>query len=218
MSRNRQFAVEVPSVDHFREMISQETFVEFLRGQDVLKNLREDEQIGPLLDDLMAGKKLSTEDFGRLAVNSTARNALLPLLTIAHVHVVQTKDAMSELPLYAEVRCIRSDENGHFVWKVVDFEPVRPGQQREPILRLKKVRIKPGPDRRDYLGLFIYREFRELTDKDEPELALNTLLASGVPEWVQDGDRALFLRLRWLFRPGNLAQVRLKGPGPGKGF
>jgi hypothetical protein len=128
------------------------------------------------------------------------------------------------LPLYAEVRSIQSDDDGYFVWKVLDFELVNPGQPRQPVVRLKKVRIEPGPSRQDYLGLFVYREFKELTDPDDDhedskaQLTIDSILASGVPAWVQDDDQIFFLRLHWLFRPGNLAQVHLKGPGPGRGF
>ncbi len=222
--RNRQLAVELPSLEVLQDTLGQENFIDYLTISQVLEPLWDDPQISPLLDDLVTDVTPTREDLKRIIANSKARMALLPLLTIKEILPVQTRDASSELPLYAEVRCIQSDDDGYFVWKVLDFEPVRPGQPRQPIVRLKKVPIEPGPSRQDYLGLFVYREFKEQATQEadpqdiEPELTIETILASGVPQWVQDDDQVLFLRLHWLFRPGNLAQVRLSGPGPGKGF
>ncbi len=222
--RNRQMAVELPGLEALQETVGQKNFIDYLTSTEILEPLWEDSQTAPLLEDLVTDVTPEREDLKRIIANSKSRSVLLPLLTIKAILPVQTRDASSELPLYAEVQCIQSDDDGYFVWKVLDYEPVNPGQPREPVVRLKKVRIEPGPSRQDYLGLYVFREFKEVidagdnSDDADGELSIDSILASGVPEWVQDDDQIFFLRLHWLFRPGNLAQVRLQGPGPGRGF
>jgi multidrug efflux pump subunit AcrA (membrane-fusion protein) len=62
-------------------------------------------------------------------------------------------------------------------------------------------------------GLFAYRQL-----EDAGGLPPHSPVALGVPDGFKDGQRAAYVRERWLFRPGDLVDVSFEEPGTGAGL
>jgi len=143
---------------------------------------------------------------------------LLKLPRIGDLTVLETEKDGEPGPLFVDHKALGQDDQGYYVWKVenlqfpADAERVLAEQTFEPVLTLKRVPVVPGERRLAILG-YLYRELADAGGLQHFEP-----LALGVPEGIEDGDRVLFVRQRWHFRPGDLVQVGLKDPGPGAGF
>lgn len=96
---------------------------------------------------------------------------------------------------------VLTDDKGPYVWKAVGTEHGQAPEDRNPILTVRKVRIGLGDRRRSILG----RVLRELTDMGE--LTPRDMLIADPPEGLKSGDKVVFMRKRWLFRPGDVAGV-----------
>ncbi len=128
-------------------------------------------------------------------------------------------------PLYVEERCLYTDDEGSYVWRVVEREAPGASGRLAQKLRLHKVRVVPGDDTVDFVGLFKYRILKdagELADGGDSvfvdPMAEPALLAAGVPEGVGEGDFVAKTRERWLFHPGDLAEVVIPRRNLGPGF
>lgn len=104
------------------------------------------------------------------------------------------------LPLLTEERTLYEDEQGHYVWQVVNGQAGRP---YPPVLHLKKVRVELGDKILPILGgLYVFHELSDtggLTEKD--------LLAMDVPTDYTDGGYMLLQRKQWLLRPGQIVDT-----------
>ncbi|HUT01155.1 MAG TPA: HlyD family efflux transporter periplasmic adaptor subunit [Phycisphaerae bacterium] len=220
--RNYQEVVDLPGAEDLRQMISLPRFVEAARKDGNVRRLMADPELGPLLAAIEPNRPPDVGAIEKLCANSRIHSALYPLMSVRDVLPVLVKDPTAVAPLYLEVKCL--DPGEQFVWKVMDLENPLPGRRVNPVVRLKKVFVRPGKDRLSLLGLYTFREFLEVMTgpegqaKKRPDLANDDLLATGVPAWVRDGDRVLLVRKRWIFRPGDLIDVHLSMPGPGRGL
>ncbi|QGJ71195.1 Hypothetical protein PBC10988_28980 [Planctomycetales bacterium 10988] len=107
---------------------------------------------------------------------------------------------------------LHQDDKGWFVWKIEDMGTSR-ARPESKVLTLKKVRVKPGSKRVNLLNLI------EATSlEDDGGLPLYTPIAANVPSEVKDGGKVLLVRERWLFRPGDLAQVETRNQRAPEGF
>jgi len=115
--------------------------------------------------------------------------------------------------LGVEARTLHPEAGGHWVWQVERDSARAAGGDAGSALRLRRVHVTLGERRRKLLGLY---EFCELGDPGG--LREHDVLAASVPPGVKDGDRVLFVRDRWLFRPGDVARVLLHDSGTGPGL
>jgi hypothetical protein len=115
--------------------------------------------------------------------------------------------------LGVEARALRKDAVGHWLWKVERTGADSDDAEADDVLWLRRVRVKLGPRLRKFLGLYEFKELADAADLEERDL-----VAADVPDGVKDGDRVLFVRDRWLFRPGDLVRVLLKRGGAGPGL
>jgi hypothetical protein len=62
----------------------------------------------------------------------------------------------------------------------------------------------------DFLGIYV---FRSVSTKNniplQKAIAQESFIATGVPEGIKDGDKVIFSRENWLFRPGELVKIDL---------
>jgi len=154
----------------------------------------------------------------RVAAELPSDPELLKLPRIGDITVLETEKEGEPGPLFVDHKALCQDDQGYYVWKVenlnlpADAEQVLAEQSFEPVLKLRRVPVVPGERRLAILG-YLYRELADTGSLEHFEP-----LALGVPEGIKDGDRVLFVRQRWQFRPGDLVRVGLKDSSPGAGF
>lgn len=113
--------------------------------------------------------------------------------------------------LYASEDSIRTDAEGPFLWKVLDFthEDLLPPDQ---LIHVAKMRIELGPSRIPFLGNWVFQQVilqDDSFDAKQHLVAGKLMVQDGLPdEWV--GDTLLIDRdNQWLVRPGDLVKVDL---------
>lgn len=112
---------------------------------------------------------------------------------------------------FIEEKAILEDDQGHFIWKIIDPSP-HGDMMDNRTYEVQKFRVTPGPTRAPFLGNWV---FQEITI-DEPEFNPETDRFMGELS-VQDGDvndwNGTRVRIdsgpRWMLRPGDLAKVDL---------
>ncbi len=109
---------------------------------------------------------------------------------------------------------LQQDKEGHFVWKILDRQIGRLGQEGDRMLKVKKVRVVPGEKHFPVLGLAVVREVRVAEGEElDPAVDLITgpiVLPPGEEEnW--SGEHVFFDVERWVLRPGDLVGVDLTG-------
>jgi len=114
--------------------------------------------------------------------------------------------------LYVEAnRSLRKDDEGYFVWA----DPSRGPEERAPedhVLRLKKFRVVPGDQYRNYQDLYLMREIVEA-----PGLAQGSLVAADVPADFAGGPVVVDTP-EWVLRPGEIVPVYLNADPPAPGL
>lgn len=116
---------------------------------------------------------------------------------------------------FIEVNAIHEDDDGHYVWKAENLSADQLYDNFEPLLKVKKSRIKLGDGRIPLLQLFT---FLELTDIGDLNPDTDVILGAVSGEDVEDGGHVALIRERWKLRPGDLVQVDSKRNRSPSGF
>lgn len=115
--------------------------------------------------------------------------------------------------LYVNDRLLHEDEQGFYLWRILNRRIGATPSTSDPVLNVEKIRVVPGDVRLSFLGLASLRDIAIQGDTDfQPEidmLAGDVRLPDGHESW--DGNEMLFDRERWLVRPGDLVGVDLSG-------
>ncbi|NQT15473.1 MAG: HlyD family efflux transporter periplasmic adaptor subunit [Planctomycetes bacterium] len=117
-------------------------------------------------------------------------------------------------PYFVEVGSLYQDDEGYFVWKAEELTFQQLRADFDPVIRIRKVRVKPGPSRVPLLNVYT---FRELVDAGDLNPATD-LLASKLPDGLKDGEKVFFARERWVLRPGDLVEVSIDDDNARSGF
>ncbi len=120
---------------------------------------------------------------------------------------------------YVEQNAIHKDEQGDFVWKILD-----PGdgssQHWGPLLKVEKIRVTAGPETTGFLEQWRFRAVvvdDSSTFDPETDRVLGQLILP--PDATEPtGDTVLFEREQWLLRPGDLVGVDLSENRLPRGF
>ncbi|NQV27920.1 MAG: HlyD family efflux transporter periplasmic adaptor subunit [Rhodopirellula sp.] len=111
---------------------------------------------------------------------------------------------------YVEQNAIHRDDQGDYLWKII--EPTgNSARSRGPLLTVKKVRVKSGDQRTNFLGLWTFRNVT-INDSEEFDIERDRVIGKLVlPEGATElaGDTVLFEREQWQFRPGDLVRIDL---------
>ncbi len=140
--------------------------------------------------------------------------AALALPRIDRVMPVVVEGAGEDGPLFVdEQRALRRDAQGYFVWRAVGVSVESGIDVTNPVLKLQQVRVELGEQRRNFQRLYILREVKAVRG-----LQPDQMLALGVPDGVEDGDRVALIRDRWLILPGSLVEIGFKRDELPQGF
>lgn len=120
---------------------------------------------------------------------------------------------------FVEVKAIHDTDGDAYVWKVLNRTVNTPVDQITPVMKVKKLRVTPGKKRLPFLGLWTLREveFQEPVDPKNDVFVGELTVDSGDPDSF-DGDTVLLDQQRWLLRPGDLVEVRLRTSRAPEGF
>jgi multidrug efflux pump subunit AcrA (membrane-fusion protein) len=114
---------------------------------------------------------------------------------------------------YIEVNALHEDDDGFFVWKVDNLTADQLYEPYDPVLRVSKARVKPGEGRLPALQVFTFRELVDWGDLDPEE----AVILGDVDGKVTNGT-VVMVQERWRLRPGDLAEVSLRGEARPAGF
>lgn len=118
---------------------------------------------------------------------------------------------------FIEQNAIRKDEQGEYLWKVIDTAE---GRSRGPVFKVEKVRVTSGTKTPGFLGLWKFRDLvvddPSTFDITQDRVIGKLDLPDGMTEFA--GDTVLFEREQWLLRPGDLAKVDLVDSRMPRGF
>jgi hypothetical protein len=111
--------------------------------------------------------------------------------------------------LFVNEDMLQEDEDGFFVWRILNRRLGTLPSDDDRILNVEKIRVTPGDSR---LSLFGLASLRSITVAEDVQLDPNTdLLAGNVTppdgQTTWDGDKLLYDVQRWLMRPGDLVGV-----------
>ena len=136
------------------------------------------------------------------------------LPTIEKTNRVQRLDvADRDSPYVVEDReALRRDEQGYFVWATEELAPGEFLDPTHPVLELRKVRVMPGDERRNFQGLYVARTLANPGPLDE-----NWVVALNVPEGFEGGEALIAVR-DWQLRPGQIVPALLGGQPPKAGL
>lgn len=122
--------------------------------------------------------------------------------------VTKEKDA----PLCVDIEALHRNSEGHYVWQAVGGSDGQRQGGASPVFVAKRVPIRLGEEKVALLGMIL----REIADAGG--LTPRDLLVMGAPEGLEDGNKVVYIRKRWLFRPGDVATVLLHLPEAGDGL
>ena len=116
---------------------------------------------------------------------------------------------------------LQQDEEGHFIWKIVDQgEGTLPHASRR-LFTVKKIRVAPGKMRFPLLGLVALRDV-QIVDGEEFDPAVDMITGKIIPppdaEQGWSGGQVFYDVERWELRPGDLVSVDLRGGETRPGF
>ena len=112
-------------------------------------------------------------------------------------------------PFYVDTNAICQDGQGAYVYQAAG---VKGGARSSPVMELKRVRVRMGEQKFALLGMVL----RELADTGG--LTVADRLVVGAPNGLKDGDQVVYLRTRWMLRPGDVAGILLDARRPGAGI
>lgn len=115
--------------------------------------------------------------------------------------------------IFVELKALHQDDQGYFVWKVDNLTLDQIYEEFDPVLKVSKVRVSPGLKRVPVLQVFTFREL-----SDAGGLNPDTDVIIGDIEGDISDGQVILSRERWLLRPGDLAEVALRGGAPSEGF
>jgi len=111
--------------------------------------------------------------------------------------------ARADAPRCMVMKAMRQDGDGHYLWKAEGVQHGQLASSASPVLTAKRVPVQLGKRRRALLGHMMCEiaDAGGLTDRD--------LVIVDAPDGLKDGGKVLYVRRRWLFRPGDVAHVLL---------
>lgn len=128
----------------------------------------------------------------------------LPYPRIHEFRILRPLSAGQKSPLYIERESLYRDKKGYFAWRIVDWKRGDFTQTDDFVRRLERVDLKVGEGEVKLPGQFAFVEL-----VDAGGLTSEDVLACGVPEGFRSDQEVLLVRQRWLFRPGDLAEIQL---------
>lgn len=114
---------------------------------------------------------------------------------------------------FIEVDALHQDDEGFYVWKVEDLNAEQLYEAFDPVLKVRKVRVQVGERRLPTLQVFT---FRELLDHGELDPQNDVIVGDFEGELTE--ETVVLTQKRWRLRPGDLAEVSLRGEGRPAGF
>jgi multidrug efflux pump subunit AcrA (membrane-fusion protein) len=114
---------------------------------------------------------------------------------------------------FVEANALHQDADGYFVWKADNLTAEQLYESFDPVLKVSKVRVKPGDARIPMVQVFTLRELVDKGDLD-PETAV---ILGEIQGDVNDGQVVLS-QDSWRLRPGDLAEVALRQERQPEGF
>ena len=121
---------------------------------------------------------------------------------------------------FVDVNTICRDDDGAYVWKVLNPE-ARTAGTAAAVLKVRKVRVIPGELRVPFLGIWVFQEITVAPDEDfdvENDIIAGALDIPKDESAKWDGETVLFERNQWLLRPGDLVRVNLANTEARAGF
>jgi len=141
-----------------------------------------------------------------------------PLARTRDVWRLQQDDAIAGDSFLVESNAIQAEGDGHYVWKVTNWNAVTAKQTN--VLHVQKVWVERGKKELPFLDLWTFAEVRikegEEFDPEMDVVAGQLELPDEAQSW--EGDKILFEREQWLLRPGDLVGVDLSGVARRSGF
>ena len=114
--------------------------------------------------------------------------------------------------LYVDTAAVAQDAQGSYVYQAVGVKYGKSSARSSPVMEVKRVQVQMGEKRVALLGMVL----RELADPGG--LTGTDMLALGAAKGLKDGDKVVYLRTRWMLRPGDVATVLLDAAKPGAGI
>lgn len=115
-------------------------------------------------------------------------------------------------PLYVDTAAVAEDAQGYYLYQAVGVKYGEFSARSSPVMQVKRVRVQMGEKRVALLGMVL----RELADPGG--LTGTDMLALGAPDGLKDGDKVVYLRTRWMLRPGDVAALLLNAGKPCAGI
>lgn len=123
--------------------------------------------------------------------------------------------------LFVNEENLHQDDDGYFVWKILNRHVGTLARESQRVLKVKKVRVAPGEKRVPVLGLAVLREV-QIPSGEQFDPAIDLISGKVVlPPGEEDawsGDRVFYDVERWELRPGDLVSVDLAGQPTQPGF
>lgn len=91
-------------------------------------------------------------------------------------------------PYFVEVGSLYQDDEGYFVWKAEELTFQQLRADFDAVIRIRKVRVRPGLRRVPLLNVYTFRELVDAGDLNP----VTDLLASKLPNGLKDGDMVFF--------------------------
>lgn len=123
--------------------------------------------------------------------------------------------------LFVNEAYLHQDDEGPFVWKILNRRVGTLAQESERMLKVEKVRVVPGEIQIPILGLATLRDV-QIADGEQFDPALDLVTGKVVlppgDEAAWSGDSVFYDVPRWELRPGDLVSVDLAGGKTQPGF
>ncbi len=119
------------------------------------------------------------------------------------------------------------DETGEYVWRVNENVQRIPEGDRPYQLEVEQVRVKSGSERMAFLSVAVFRELEDIGELNPAADAIigSVLTMAGRPLTPEEATQRLtdkgmvyWTRERWMFRPGDVAEVDLRAAPSPLGF
>jgi len=121
-------------------------------------------------------------------------------------------DPDSPMAVEAKAGLFQDESGGWYVWASDEVPFGQTLDRKNPVLTLRKVKVVPGEERRDFQGLLVLQDL-----KDAGTLTQDSLIARGLPADLQDGAQVLIAQREWMLHPGQILPVLMaeREPEPG---
>ena len=116
--------------------------------------------------------------------------------------------------LFVRVDAIQQDDEGPYVWKILNRNANTAVSDASPVLQVQKVRVTVGETRVPFLQLWTFADV-SFPDNDsfnsEEDLLAGPVILPEDSAGPWQGETILYDRPRWLLRPGDLVSVDISG-------